>query len=220
MIHYQTENASVSFDWTAWLSLVEQTDFMLKRMMDVALALLGLTLSAPVMLLVALCIKAESPGKLIFKSLRVGQYGRFFWMYKFRTMHQDAAQWLEENREFKKQFEVGFKMKNDPRVTKFGQFLRRTCLDELPQLLNVLRGEMSIVGPRPILMEEITRVGPERLSVLPGLTGLWQISGKNDLTYEKKLELDNHYVENRNIALDCKIILWTFPAIIQGKGFF
>lgn len=192
----------------------------LKRSLDVAVAFTALMALSPLLFFIAALINLESDGSVIFGSVRIGRDGKRFRMLKFRTMCAGAEKVLEQNPGLATRFEAGFKLKDDPRVTLLGRFLRRTCLDELPQLFNVLLGDMSLVGPRPILPKEIQRVSPLRLRVKPGLTGLWQISGKSALPYEKKCELDNFYATCGNFAMDLKILALTIPAIIKGEGFF
>jgi lipopolysaccharide/colanic/teichoic acid biosynthesis glycosyltransferase len=188
--------------------------------MDAFIAGLALMLASPLMVIVAIAVRLESRGGIFYRSRRVGKDGRAFTMYKFRTMRAGAEECLRKDDALYEKFALSFKLKNDPRVTRLGKFLRRTCLDELPQLFNVLRGDMSVVGPRPILPEESERVSAARLSVAPGLTGLWQVSGKSALPYEKKCQLDDFYARHRSVVLDVKIMLMTFPAIVRGVGFF
>lgn len=189
-------------------------------MFDIIFSISVFILFFPVFLVIAIMIKIGSPGPVFYNSLRIGKSGSVFVMYKFRTMQKDADMILQENKELKQEYATKFKITNDYRITGVGKFLRRFSLDELPQILNILRGEMSWVGPRPILLEEKDRVSDLRMSVLPGLTGLWQICGKNDCEYSRKSELDRQYVLKRNILLDLLIIIKTIPAIIKGNGFY
>ena len=199
---------------------LDRLDLLLKRAFDVSVSLACLILVSPLFFVVAVTIKCDSKGPVIFRNLRIGQNCRPFFMYKFRTMKKDAEEMLEKDPGLKKRFEVNFKLKNDSRVTYIGKILRRTGLDELPQLINILVGDMSLVGPRPILREEIKKTSPHRFSVPPGLTGLWQISGKSLLSYDEKCRLDDHYATRRNVIFDLRIIFKTIPAIVRGKGFF
>lgn len=196
-----------------------------KRFLDVVVSTLGLVLLSPVFLVLAVAIKLDSPGPVFFKHRRVGQGGRLFYMWKFRTMVDGAdkilEKWLAENPAIKEEFERGFKLKNDPRITRLGDFLRRTSLDELPQLINVLKGEMSLVGPRPVVREELAKYGPYApflVRVLPGLTGLWQANGRSDTDYEERVRLDMEYIQNWSFWLDVKILLQTVPAVLRRRG--
>jgi exopolysaccharide biosynthesis polyprenyl glycosylphosphotransferase len=193
----------------------------LKRASDILLSSAGLILLAPLMLLIAVAIKLDSPGPVLFKQVRVGKGGREFVFYKFRSMRQGA----EEERPLlaDRDEAVGpiFKIRHDPRCTRVGRFLRRTSLDELPQLYNVLRGEMSLVGPRPALPSEVEQYQEwhrRRLEISPGITGLWQVSGRSQLTFDEMCLLDIYYLENWSLLLDLKIMLRTIPAIIVGTG--
>jgi lipopolysaccharide/colanic/teichoic acid biosynthesis glycosyltransferase len=197
-----------------------------KRLIDYAGALAGLLLLAPVILAVALLIRLESPGPVLFRQLRRGYRGRLFWVLKFRTMVVDAEQKLQD---LEKRNEsaggVLFKLRDDPRVTPLGRFLRRSSLDELPQLINVLRGEMSLVGPRPLQLrdsDKLESLDPEgyarRLTVMPGLTGPWQVGGRSDVDHERMVKLDVHYVENWSLRRDFRIIIQTLWVVIAGRG--
>jgi len=192
-----------------------------KRAMDVVLALALLVLLAPLMLLVAVGVKLTSRGGVIFRQSRAGLNGRPFVMYKFRTMHVGAEDARPEIAHLNEKDGPVFKIARDPRLTPVGGLLRRSSIDELPQLINVLRGEMSLVGPRPLWMPEAQRtVGPARLrmAVKPGLTCLWQISGRSELSYHEWVKLDLHYVRNRGLLLDLAILLQTVPAVISARG--
>ncbi|MHB1055693.1 MAG: sugar transferase [Thermoleophilia bacterium] len=193
----------------------------LKRIMDIVLALLLLVFNSFVMLIVAVIISLTSRGPVIYRQTRLGKNGNSFEMMKFRSMvvgaHDQRAR-LKEKNEASGPF---FKMKEDPRTTGFGRIIRLASLDELPQLLNVLRGDMSLVGPRPPLPEEVVRYGVhhlKRLAVRPGLTGLWQVSGRDRRDFEEMAKLDLYYIENWSIKLDLKIILKTIPAVLTRRG--
>jgi exopolysaccharide biosynthesis polyprenyl glycosylphosphotransferase len=193
-----------------------------KRMFDVVAGIIAVVLLAPVMLAVAVGIKLTSPGPIIFSQWRYGRNRRLFRMYKFRTMVVDAED-LQNTVEHLN--EVGgpvFKIANDPRITRFGRFLRRTSLDELPQFYNVLRGEMSFVGPRPLPTRDVNRFNEGRLmrrfSVVPGLTCLWQISGRNQVDFDEWLRLDLEYIDRWSLLLDFLILVRTVPAVIRGTG--
>lgn len=193
-----------------------------KRALDVIVASIALVLLAPLMLLIALAIKIDSPGPVLFRQIRIGKGGKPFWFIKFRSMVKNAEQM---KRELITQNEAKggpvFKMRNDPRVTRVGRFLRRYSLDELPQLIHVLHGEMSLVGPRPPLPSEVASYGEwelRRLGVTPGLTCLWQISGRSNIGFREWVELDHIYIDTMNFWTDLKILLFTIPAVITGKG--
>ncbi len=192
-----------------------------KRAMDVVLSLVGVVFLAPFFLLVSLIIRFNSPGSAIFRQIRVGKEERLFTCYKFRSMYQGAD---EEKEKLLDQNEVdgpAFKIRSDPRITSVGRLLRRTSLDELPQLFNVLMGHMSLVGPRPALPSEVQRYQPwhkRRLEVAPGITGLWQVSGRSELTFDEMVLLDLYYIENWSPLLDLQILLRTLPKVLLGEG--
>jgi len=190
-----------------------------KRAADVLAASLGLLLVGPVLLLVGLLIKLEDGGPVLFSQTRVGKGGRHFRFFKFRSMVVDA----EAKRAALKaeSGQLRFKMRRDPRITRIGAWLRRTSMDELPQLLNVLRGDMSLVGPRPALPEEVAdydAAARERLRVPQGITCLWQVSGRSLLSFEQQVELDRTYVRSRSLWLDLKLLVLTVPAVLTGRG--
>ncbi len=196
-------------------------DAWMKAALDYVGAVALLLLLWPLMLLIALLVRLDSPGPVIYRRRVVGLKGRVFDAYKFRTMIVDAEAYLEAHPGLKAEWEQTGKIRNDPRVTRVGRWLRRTSLDELPQLFNILRGEMSLVGPRMITPAELPRFGRWQhnlLIVKPGLTGLWQISGRADLSYEDRVRLDMYYIRNYTIWLDLKILLQTVWVVIQGKG--
>ena len=169
----------------------------------------------------ALGIKLTSPGPVLFRQLRCGLHGRPFTFLKFRSMQIDAEELKPHLAPFNEMDGPAFKMTNDPRVTPIGRLLRRTSLDELPQLWNILRGDMSFVGPRPAVLEEVRQYEPwqrRRLSMKPGLTCLWQVSGRNELTFEEWMRLDLEYIDNWSLWLDVKIALKTIPAVLLGRG--
>jgi exopolysaccharide biosynthesis polyprenyl glycosylphosphotransferase len=192
-----------------------------KAVFDRVGAALLLTAFAPVLLAVAVAVRLDSPGPVLFRQVRVGRYGREFQIYKFRTMHVDAERRLAELRHLNEQDAVLFKIRDDPRVTRVGRYLRRLSLDELPQLFNVLGGTMSLVGPRPPLRSEVAAYPADarrRLAVRPGMTGLWQVSGRSDLPWEEAVRLDLRYVENWSLSLDLVILLRTLTAVWRGAG--
>ncbi len=193
----------------------------IKRFGDIIFSIGTLILGSPLFILIAILIKLSSPGPIFYIQQRVGRKFKHFGCIKFRTMHANAestlSKVLSNSPAMRKEFERDFKLRKDPRITPIGSFLRRSSLDELPQFFNVLRGEMSIVGPRPIVDKELERYGKymeEVASVRPGLTGLWQVSGRNNLSYEKRVKLDLTYARRRTFLLDLAIILRTFGVLI------
>jgi exopolysaccharide biosynthesis polyprenyl glycosylphosphotransferase len=193
---------------------------MVKGIVEFAAALTILAIVSPVLLAVAALVRIDSPGPAFFRQNRVGRHGRTFRMVKFRTMHVGAEQLLAplqpDNGDG-----VLFKLRVDPRVTRIGRFLRRYSLDELPQILNVLLGHMSLVGPRPPLAAEVAKYPDDmrrRLVVRPGMTGLWQVSGRSDLSWDEAVRLDLQYVENWSLSLDLMILLRTVVAVLRGSG--
>jgi undecaprenyl-phosphate galactose phosphotransferase len=199
----------------------------LKRIFDVIFSLICLALGAPFFLIIASLVWLTSPGKIIYYHERIGRGGKTFRCYKFRTMYQNADQRLKEilnaDIALKQEWETCFKLKNDPRITPIGNFLRKTSLDELPQFWNVLRGDLSVVGPRPIVKAEVDKYlgikAYKILSIRPGLTGLWQVSGRSDINcYQKRIFLDEYYVDHRSMILDLKLIAKTIPTMLFSKG--
>lgn len=188
--------------------------YTVKRPMDVSLSVLGLILSSPLILFIALLIKLDSKGGVIFRQTRVGKEGKPLTCYKFRTMYVDA-------RDIRNPDGSTFNAEDDPRVTRVGRFLRKTTLDELPQLINVLKGEMSLIGPRPDLPDQLpfySERQKKRLLVKPGMTGWAWIHGRNSIPWQLRRELDVQYVENYSFWLDCRILLHTIPMVLLGKG--
>jgi exopolysaccharide production protein ExoY len=184
-----------------------------------------LLLASPLLLFVVIMIWRHDGAPIVFRHYRVGKSGRLFRCLKFRTMVRDSdrvlEQLLQSNPEARAEWQRDQKLSDDPRVTPIGRFLRRTSLDELPQLFNVVRGEMNLVGPRPITVPELGRYGVARwqyLSVRPGLTGLWQVSGRNDVSYEERVELDRRYVDERSLMVDLRILVRTFGVVFGGRG--
>ena len=193
-----------------------------KRVMDIILSVIAVILGSPVFLLTALIVKVTSPGPIIFSQVRVGKYGRHFKFYKFRSMYIDAearkAELLAHNESGDG---VIFKMKHDPRITPFGRFIRKFSIDELPQLFNVIFGDMSLVGPRPPLPSEVrtyTLEERKRLNITPGITCLWQVSGRSELPFSKQIALDKEYIASRSAWKDFLILLKTIPATLTGRG--
>ncbi len=197
----------------------------IKRIFDLTLTIGGGLIILPVMLVIAILVGIDNRGRIIFAHKRVGAAGKKFPCYKFQTMVADAdaqlKKYLAENPEARREWEETFKLTNDPRVTKLGNFLRRTSLDELPQLWNVIRGEMSLVGPRPIVQAEVARYGKnirEYYMVLPGITGMWQVSGRSDTTYAERVAMDTWYVRNWSVWIDIMYLFKTVKAVFRGKG--
>lgn len=197
----------------------------LQLRLDQFAALLLLLLFAPLMAVIALLVWRRDGAPVLFGHYRIGQHGRPFRCLKFRSMYLDSEAMLRELLErdpaARAEWERDHKLTDDPRITPIGHFLRRTSLDELPQLFNVLRGEMSLVGPRPITLAELPRYGQVRwhyLSVRPGMTGLWQVSGRNDTTYDERVELDREFVEQHSLRLQLSILLRTLRVVIRGSG--
>jgi exopolysaccharide biosynthesis polyprenyl glycosylphosphotransferase len=193
-----------------------------KRIIDIVGAAAGLVALSPVLLLCAIAIRLTSPGPVVFSQVRYGFNRRRFRMYKFRTMVQNAER-LQADLESRNEAQGPvFKIKADPRITKVGGFLRRTSLDELPQLFNVLTGDMSLVGPRPLAVRDVARFDAgwlmRRFSVKPGLTCLWQVNGRSDTDFERWVQLDLHYIDNWSLALDMRILIKTVPAVFSGTG--
>lgn len=201
-----------------------------KRVVDVFFAIIGLVILFPVVLITTIAIKLDSPGPVLADTPeRVGKNGQLFKMLKFRSMFQNAIEILEKNpalmAEYKKN---SYKLVNDPRVTRVGKFIRKYSIDEFPQLINILKGEMSLVGPRayyPFELEEQQKKYPKSrefvkiiLSAKPGATGLWQVSGRSDINFDKRVEMDAEYVKRKSVSYDMSIILRTIPAVLSGKG--
>ncbi len=192
-----------------------------KKVLDFLFALIFLIICFPFFAIIALLVKFSSRGPIFYLQERVGKNKKLFKCIKFRTMHAEADDMFEnlikKNEKLKKEFEENHKLKNDPRITTIGKFLRKTSLDEIPQFINVLRLEMSIVGPRPIVEDEIEKYGDsisKVLSIKPGITGLWQVSGRNNLSYQRRVVLDCLYVNNISLLIDLRIILRTFGVIL------
>ncbi|HEX2579411.1 MAG TPA: sugar transferase [Rhabdochlamydiaceae bacterium] len=199
-----------------------------KRVFDVLFCLGAMAFFLPIGLIMALLIKLTSPGSIFYSSKRVGKDGQPIFCWKFRTMHQDADkklfQLLSENPKLKREWDTYFKLKDDPRVSTIGKILRKTSLDELPQFYNVLKGDLSVVGPRPVTEEEIQKYFGSKaskiLSVRPGLTGIWQTSGRSLLTFEERIRLEESYIDRQSLSLDLRIICKTIPAMFFTKGAF
>jgi len=192
----------------------------IKRLGDIIFSIGLILVGNPIFLLLAVLVKLSSPGPVFYVQERIGRNYKKFGCIKFRTMYKDSdvllAKLLSNSEELREEFESDFKLRDDPRITPIGRFLRRSSLDELPQFLNVLKGEMSVVGPRPIVKAELDRYGlsmDEVISVRPGLTGLWQVSGRNNLSYQKRVKIDLFYARNRSFLLDLEIVLLTLGVL-------
>lgn len=197
-----------------------------KRFFDILFSSLILILGLPIFFLIALIVRFSSKGWVIYSQERVGRGGRPFKCYKFRSMYPDADTRLKEllnnSPMLQEEWDKNHKLKNDPRVTPIGRFLRKTSLDELPQFWNVLKGDLSIVGPRPVVKAEIQKHFKEKalfiFSIRPGLTGLWQVSGRSNTSYEERIKMDEEYVRTRSFLLDLKLVFLTIPALFFSKG--
>ncbi len=203
-------------------NLMVRSAYGIKRFFDVLITVCALIALSPLLLAVAVWIKLDSPGPVIYRQTRVGKNGRHFPFYKFRSMYVDADR---RKAALMKQNESGdgviFKMKHDPRITRSGRFIRKFSIDELPQLLNVLTGDMSLVGPRPPLPAEVAEYTLEdrkRLHVIPGITCIWQVSGRSDIPFKQQVELDKEYIKSQSAWKDFLILLKTIPAVLSGKG--
>jgi exopolysaccharide biosynthesis polyprenyl glycosylphosphotransferase len=193
----------------------------MKRLLDIALSSVALVVLTPVLLAIAIAVHTDSPGPVFYVSERIGKKGRVFGCLKFRTMVRDAERRRTEVLHMNERDSVLFKITNDPRITRMGRFLRKYSLDELPQLINVLRGDMSMVGPRPPIASEVKRYELNhlrRLDVVPGVTGLWQVQARQDPSFDSYISLDTAYIENWSLWLDIKILVRTIGVVVAGTG--
>lgn len=194
----------------------------LKRFIDIIVGFIGLIICIPIFVIIGIAIKIDSKGPVFFKHRRIGKHGKKIEIYKFRTMIDNAEEAMKYfTEEQKKEFAENFKLENDPRVTRVGKILRKTSLDELPQIINILKGEMSIIGPRPVVKSELEKYGSNKdkfLSVSPGLTGYWAANGRSDVSYEERMALELYYVDNRSLLLDLKIFVKTIGSVLRGRG--
>ena len=198
--------------------------FLFKNLLDFISAFIFLILGSPLFILISLLIKLSSRGPIFFKQKRIGKNRKTFKCLKFRTMFPESEDMLQNllsrNEELRIEYQKDFKLKNDPRITPIGKFLRKSSLDEIPQFINVLKGEMSIVGPRPIVKKEVLKYGKsfkKAFSLRPGITGLWQVSGRNNLSYKKRIELDLIYAKDVSLVMDLRIIIRTIGVILFPK---
>lgn len=193
-----------------------------KRLMDVIISVIGMIVLSPVFLIVSILVKMDSKGPVFFAHTRYGKDGKKFKMYKFRTMYENAQEMIKEfTPEQMKEWKENYKLKDDPRITKIGKFLRKTSLDELPQIVNIIKGDLSIIGPRPIIDEELERYGKNKekfLSVTPGLTGYWQANGRSLTSYEERMNMELYYVDHISFKLDIKIFFKTIESVIKKEG--
>lgn len=195
-----------------------------KRLFDLTVSIISVIVLLPVFLLIALIIKIDSKGPVLYKHKRIGKNGKDIYLYKFRSMYIDSKERLEEmllDPNIKKEWNANFKLENDPRITKVGNILRKTSLDELPQLLNIVKGDMSLVGPRPVIEDEIKKYKKNKdkfLSVTPGLTGWWACNGRSCTSYKERMELELYYVDNCSVLLDIKCLFKTVLAVIKRDG--
>lgn len=196
--------------------------FIVKRIFDVILSFLALIVLWPVFLILSLLIKLDSEGPVIYKHKRLGKNGSEFYLYKFRTMVTNSEEVFKNfTPEQKREYEMFFKLENDPRITRVGNFLRKTSLDELPQLINILKGDMSIIGPRPVVLKEIEKFDTQKdkyLSILPGITGWWACNGRSDTTYEDRIKLEMYYINNVSFKLDIQCFFKTIIAVLKKSG--
>lgn len=194
----------------------------LKRITDIILSIIALILLSPVFLIIAVIIRIDSKGPIFFKHKRVGKNGKPIYIYKFRTMYDHAEDMIKNfNEEQMREFKESYKLQNDPRITKIGEALRKTSLDELPQILNILKGELSIIGPRPVIDEELEKYGDNKekfLSITPGLTGYWQANGRSSTTYEERMEMELYYIDNYSLTLDIAIFFKTIISVLKKEG--
>lgn len=209
---------------TVHLGIRKKVYKLIKRMFDIFASFLAIIFFSPIFLLIAILIKFDSKGNVIYKHKRIGKDGKYIYLYKFRSMYVDADKRLKKllkKPKIRKEWEKNFKLENDPRITKVGKILRKTSLDELPQLFNILKGDMSIVGPRPVIDGEIEKYESKKdkfLSVTPGLTGWWACNGRSDIEYEERIKLELYYVDHCSILLDIKCILKTVVAVFKKSG--
>lgn len=194
----------------------------IKRFMDVILATIALVVLSPIFLIIAIAIKIESKGPVFFKHARIGKNGKIIKLYKFRSMVINAEELIKSfTPEQMKEYKENYKLTNDPRITKIGKFLRKTSLDELPQLLNIIKGDLSIIGPRPVVTDELEKYGTNTekfLSVTPGLTGYWAANGRSCTTYEQRMQMELYYIDNLSLKMDVKVFFKTIEAVIKREG--
>lgn len=210
-----------------WVNLEEKKPiyFFIKRMIDIVLSLVGLVVLSPFFIIISILIKLDDKGPVFYKHKRIGHMNKDLYLYKFRSMttkYKTFDEFYETlTNEQKEEWNQNFKLENDPRITKIGKFLRKTSLDELPQILNILKGDMSIIGPRPVIQDEVEKYGEDKtkfLSVKPGLTGYWAANGRSSTTYEERIALELYYIDHCSLALDIKIFFKTIFSVLMRKG--
>ncbi len=193
-----------------------------KRFFDIVLASIGMIVLSPIFLIISLAIKLESKGPIFFKHTRIGKDGKIIKIYKFRSMVNNAEDMIKEfTPEQMKEYRENYKLTNDPRITKVGKFLRKTSLDELPQLINIIKGDLSIIGPRPVVSDELKKYGTNTrkfLSVTPGLTGYWAANGRSCTSYEQRMQMELFYIDNLSLKMDIKVFFKTIEAVIKREG--
>jgi len=193
-----------------------------ERVFDLVISTIGLIILSPIFLILAIIVKLDSKGPVFFAHTRYGKNGKKFKMYKFRTMYENAQDMINDfTPEQMKEWKENFKLQDDPRITKVGKFLRKTSLDELPQIVNIMKGDLSIIGPRPVIEEELEKYGESKekfLSVTPGLTGYWQANGRSSTTYEQRMEMELYYIDHISPKLDFKIFFKTIESVIKKEG--
>ncbi len=211
----------LQFKRLLWLTVIRGAYFV-KRLIDIVASILLLIILMPLFMIIMLLIYINSPGPVFYKQIRVGRWGKLFTMWKFRSMYLDADKRLKEiMAENEMTGGVIFKMKNDPRIIPIGRFIRKASIDELPQLWNVLKGDMSLVGPRPALPSEVNQYSlqdRQRLEVIPGITCIWQVSGRSNIPFPQQVELDTEYIQSQSLLLDLKLLLKTIPAVLLSRG--
>jgi exopolysaccharide biosynthesis polyprenyl glycosylphosphotransferase len=215
------EDVSSASPYSIYVPKVKVPHMFWKRLIDMTVSSLALLVLLPVMFIIALLVRLESPGPIIFRQIRIGRYGKPFIFYKFRSMRENAQELRPLIEHMNEKDGTVFKIKHDPRITKTGRVLRKYSLDELPQLFNVLKGDMSLVGPRPLAASDVCMLDMpyyRRLAVPPGCTGLWQVSGRSNMDFEEWMRLDLYYVDNISFGLDMKILMKTIPAVLKGEG--
>lgn len=194
----------------------------LKRVLDVLFSCIGLVALSPILLIIGLLIKWDSEGPIFFAHNRIGKNGKMFKMYKFRTMYNHAEEMIKDfTPEQMKEWKENYKLTNDPRITKMGKFLRKTSIDELPQIINIIKGDLSIIGPRPVIKEELEKYGENKeefLSVTPGLTGYWACNGRSAISYEERMKMELYYIEHMSLDLDVQIFFKTILSVIKKEG--
>ena len=225
-INFESQEAILSRDIIIVPKIVKKATkinyISIKRAIDVIISIIGLIVLSPIFLILAIIIKLDSKGPVFFAHTRYGKDGKKFKMYKFRTMYENAQDMINDfTPEQMKEWKENFKLQDDPRITKVGKFLRKTSLDELPQIVNIIKGDLSIIGPRPVIEEELEKYGDNKdkfLSVTPGLTGYWQANGRSSTTYEQRMEMELYYIDNISPKLDVKIFFKTIESVIKKEG--